>query len=57
MADTKLTRKQQIEAIVDKWISDYGYVPTMEELIQAYTSGEMVLNDIQEDALAQLLGE
>lgn len=52
-----ITRKKQIEAIVDNWINDKGYVPTIEEIMYAYTSGNLILNDIQENALAELLGE
>ena len=47
-------KREEIEAIVDNWMDQYGYVPTIEELKTAYTDGILVLTDIQEDALAQL---
>ena len=49
-----MTRRQEIEQIVDNWIEQYGYVPTIEELKTAYTDGNLTLTDVQEDALAQL---
>ena len=50
-----MTRRQEIEQIVDNWIEQYGYVPTIEELKTAYTDGTLVLNDIQENAMAELV--
>ena len=47
-------KREEIEAIVDDWIDQYGYVPTIEELKTAYAGGELILTDIQENALAQL---
>ena len=49
-----MTRRQEIEQIVDNWIEQYGYVPTIEELKIAYTNGELILTDVQEDAMATL---
>lgn len=49
-----MTQRQEIEAIVDNWIDDCGYIPTIEELKTAYTNGELVLTNVQENAMASL---
>lgn len=50
-----MSKKENIEKIVDDWIAAYGYVPTIDELKTAYTDGMLVLNDIQENAMAELV--
>lgn len=49
-----MTTRQEIESIVDNWISEHGYVPTIDELKTAYTNGSLVLTDVQENAMANL---
>ena len=50
-----MSKRQEIEKIVDDWMTRLGYVPTIEELKTAYTSGELVLTDVQEDAMASIV--
>ena len=47
--------RQVISDLVDKIQEDWGYVPTQEEIMQAYTDGNLVLTDAEEDVLAGMI--
>ena len=44
-----------ISNLVDRLIKEWGYVPTQEEIMQAYTDGELMLSDNEEDILASMI--
>lgn len=44
-----------ISDLVDRLIKEWGYVPTQEEIMQAYTDGELMLSDNEEDILASMI--
>jgi hypothetical protein len=40
-----------MESIKKKWSLKYGYVPTNDEVLNAYTNGELCLSDLEENQL------
>ena len=44
-----------ISDLVDRLIKEWGYVPTQEEIMQAYIDGELMLSDNEEDILASMI--
>ena len=50
-----MSERKEIEKIVDDWIERFGYVPTLAELKDAYTCGELILTDVQEDAMVSII--
>lgn len=45
-----------IQKLLDKYIKQYGYVPTQEELMSLYSQGELQLTDKEENILASIKG-